>query len=102
MCVQHGYKKKQCRNNGCTNNAIRNGVCINHGAKRYCTIPECGKPLSGREVQISLQMLVMASTIDSLADDITVAANAIVGMHHEASSTTSGSVLGGHKFHFAR
>ncbi len=41
-----------------------------------------------------------ASTIDLLAEDITVAANAIVGMHHEATSTTSGSVVGGQNFHF--
>jgi hypothetical protein len=39
----------------------------------------------------------MASTIDLLAEDITVAANAIVGMRHEATSTTSGSVVGGQK-----
>jgi hypothetical protein len=34
VCVQHGSKKKQCSKNGCTNNAVRKGVCINHGAKR--------------------------------------------------------------------
>ena len=45
MCVQHGYKKKQCSENRCTNNVVRNGVCINHGTKRYCTMIECGKPL---------------------------------------------------------
>ena len=45
MCVQHGYKKKQCSDNRCTNNVVRNGVCINHGTKRYCTMIECGKPL---------------------------------------------------------
>jgi hypothetical protein len=33
-------------------------------------------------------------------EDITVAANATVGMCHEATSTTSGSVIGGQKFHF--
>jgi hypothetical protein len=42
----------------------------------------------------------MASTIDLLAKDITVAANAIVGMHYEATSTTSGSVVGGQKLYF--
>jgi hypothetical protein len=41
-----------------------------------------------------------ASTIDSLVEDITVAANAIVGTRHEATSTTSGSVIDGQKFHF--
>ncbi len=38
-------KRKKCSNNGCTNNAVRNGVCISHGAKRYCTIPGCAMPL---------------------------------------------------------
>jgi hypothetical protein len=33
-------------------------------------------------------------------EHITVAANAIVGMRHEATSTTSGCVVGGQKFHF--
>jgi hypothetical protein len=42
----------------------------------------------------------MTSSIDLLAEDITVAANAIVGMHHEATSTTSACVVGGQKFHF--
>ncbi len=101
VCVQHGYKKKQCRNNGCTNNAVRNGVCINHGAKHYCTIPECGKPLfQAGKCRFHFRCLLTESTIDLLVEDITVAANAIVGMHHEATSTTSGSVLGGQKFHF--
>jgi thymidine kinase len=45
MCHQHGSKKKQCSKNGCTNNAIRKGVCINHGAKRYYTMINCGKAL---------------------------------------------------------
>jgi hypothetical protein len=44
--------------------------------------------------------LLTTSSIDSLAEDITVAANAIVGMRHEATSTTSGHVVGGQKFHF--
>jgi hypothetical protein len=34
VCHQHGSKKKQCSENGCTNNAVRKEVCINHGAKR--------------------------------------------------------------------
>ncbi len=42
----------------------------------------------------------MASTIGSLVEDVTVAANAIVGMHHEETSTNSGCVVGGQKFHF--
>ncbi len=52
-------------------------------------------------MQISLQMVVnnIFNSIDSLEKDITVAANAIVGMRHEATSTTSGCVIGGQKFH---
>ncbi len=96
VCVQHGYKKKQCSNEGCTNNAIRNGVCISHGAKRYCTIPGCGKPL----------FQVWKCRSHFTTENVLAAANAMVGMHHDASATTSGSVvggqsvLGGQKFHF--
>jgi len=45
VCVQHGSKKKQCSENGCTNNAVRKGVCINHGATCYRTVTDCGKAL---------------------------------------------------------
>jgi len=45
MCVQHGSIKKKCSKNRCTNNAIRKRVCINHGAKHYCTVIDCGKAL---------------------------------------------------------
>ncbi len=55
--------------------------------------------VSGREVKISLRWLLTTASIDSSAEDITVAANAIVGMRHEATSTTSGCVVGGQKFH---
>jgi hypothetical protein len=43
--------------------------------------------------------LLTTSSIDSLTEDITVAANAIVGMRHEATSTTSARVVGGQNFH---
>jgi hypothetical protein len=101
VCVQHGYKKKQCRSNGCTNNAVRNGVCINHGAKCYCTMPECGKLMfQARKCRYHLRWLLTTFLIDSSGEDITVAANAIISMHHEATSTTSGHVVGGQNFHF--
>jgi hypothetical protein len=90
VCVQHRYKKKQCSNNGCTNNAIRNGVCISHGTKRYCTIPGYGEPLFQAQ-----KCRFHFTTEDTLA-----ATNALVGMRHDASATTSGSVVGGQKFHF--
>ncbi len=35
-----------------------------------------------------------------MTHDILAAANAMVGMRHDASATTSGSVVGGQKFHF--
>jgi hypothetical protein len=44
--------------------------------------------------------LLATSSIDSSAEDITVAANGIVDMRHEATSTTSGHVVGGQKNHF--
>jgi hypothetical protein len=34
------------------------------------------------------------------AEDVSAAANEMVGMHHDASATTSGSVVGGQRFHF--
>ena len=35
----------------------------------------------------------------STTEDISAAVNAMVGMHCDASATTSGSVVGGQKFH---
>jgi hypothetical protein len=64
-------------------------------------MPECGKPLfQAGKCRYHFRWLLTTSSIDSSAEDITVAANAIVGMHHEATSTTSGHVIGGQKFHF--
>jgi hypothetical protein len=102
VCVQHGYKKKQCSNDRCTNNAIRNGVCISHGAKRYCTIPGCGKPLfQAQKCRSHFRCLSLAQAeFDSMTEEVSAAANAVVGMHHDASATTSSSVVDGLKFHF--
>ncbi len=38
--------------------------------------------------------------MDSATEDISAAANAMVGMRHDASAMTSGSVVGGQKFHY--
>jgi hypothetical protein len=101
VCVQHSYKKKQCRGNRCTNNAVRDGVCINHGAKCYCTITECGKQLfQAGKCRYHFRWLLTTSSTDLSEEDITVAANAIVGMRNEATSITSGCVVGGQTFHF--
>jgi hypothetical protein len=92
LCIQHGHRKKTCCNNGCTNNAIRNGVCISHGAKRYCTILGCIKLLfQARKCRSHFWCLLLAT------EDILAAANAMAGMCHDASATTSGSVVGGQK-----
>ena len=65
MCVQHGSIKKQCSENGCTNNAVRKGVCINHGAKRYCTVIDCGKALfQTRKCRHHFRFSLAASSID--------------------------------------
>ena len=45
VCHQHGSKKKNCSENGCTNNSVWKGVCIHHDTKRYCTMIDCGKAL---------------------------------------------------------
>jgi hypothetical protein len=50
VCVQHGSKKKQCSENGCTNNAVRKGVCINHGDKAQFQT-EC--PYSGDKRRVT-------------------------------------------------
>jgi hypothetical protein len=102
VCVQHGYKKKQCSHNECTNNPIRNGVCISHGAKCYCTIPGCGKLLfqAWKCRSHFWCLLLVQAEFDSTTKDVLAAANAKVGMCHDASVTTSGSVVGGQKFHF--
>jgi hypothetical protein len=36
---------KTCSQDGCPNNAVKDGICINHGAKRKCTMDGCVKPL---------------------------------------------------------
>ena len=36
---------KTCSQDGCPNNAVKNGICINHGATRKCTVDRCVKPL---------------------------------------------------------
>jgi hypothetical protein len=101
VCIEHGYKRKKCSKQGCTNNAVMNGVCINHGSNRYCTILECGKPLfQAWKCRFHFRCLLAASTIDSMTENVLAAANAMVGMRYEATSTTSGSVVGGQKFHF--
>ncbi len=44
MCVKHGAKllKKKCSMEGCTNNAVKEGVCIKHGAKvKRCSSERC-------------------------------------------------------------
>ena len=34
VCIRHGAKVTRCREEGCTNRAQKGGVCIRHGAKR--------------------------------------------------------------------
>ena len=101
LCIQHGYRKKKCSNDGCFNNAIRNNVGINHGAKHYCTIPECSKSLfQAGKCRFHFRCLLVASAVDSTTEDILAAANAMVCMCHDASARTSGSVVCGQKNYF--
>jgi hypothetical protein len=95
-------KRKKCSNNGCTNNAVRNGICISHGAKkRYCTILGCGKPLyQARKCRSHFCCLLLAKAeYDSTREEVSAATKAMVGKRRDASATTSGSVVGGQKFH---
>jgi len=42
--VKHGAKVRLCSSEGCTNHALKGGVCIKHGAKpsvKHCTSEGC-------------------------------------------------------------
>ena len=42
VCMRHGAKLKLCSSEGCTNVALKWGVCIRHGAKvKLCSIQGC-------------------------------------------------------------
>ena len=44
VCIEHGAKRKLCSSDGCTNQAKRGGVCIKHGAKvkpKLCSAEGC-------------------------------------------------------------
>jgi hypothetical protein len=46
VCVTHGAKvtRKHCSHKGCANQAVRGGVCITHGAKmelKRCSVERC-------------------------------------------------------------
>jgi hypothetical protein len=44
VCIRHGAKVKLCSSDGCTNQAKKGGVCIKHGAmwtKKRCSIEGC-------------------------------------------------------------
>ena len=40
--MKHGAKGKLCSSDGCTNQAVRGGVCVKHGAKlKRCSSEGC-------------------------------------------------------------
>eukprot|EP00986_Skeletonema_menzelii_P009149 scaffold4081_cov145-Skeletonema_menzelii.AAC.4 len=42
VCVKHGAKVKRCSSEGCTNKAVKGGVCVKHGAKvKRCSSEGC-------------------------------------------------------------
>ena len=42
VCMKHGAKRKLCSSDGCTNQAVRGGVCKKHGAKiKRCNSEGC-------------------------------------------------------------
>jgi hypothetical protein len=45
VCMRRSYNKKTCSMHGCNKNAVRNGVCNSHGAKRSCMIKECNQAI---------------------------------------------------------
>ena len=43
ICIRHGERPPTCSHEGCTNLAQRRGVCDKHGAKPKCSIEGCDK-----------------------------------------------------------
>ena len=43
ICILHGERPPACSHEGCTNLAQRRGVCDKHGAKPKCSIEGCAK-----------------------------------------------------------
>jgi hypothetical protein len=41
VCIKHGAKRKRCSREGCTNQVIKGGVCVRHGAKKQCRYEGC-------------------------------------------------------------
>ena len=39
--MRHGAKVKLCSTDGCTNQVVRGGVCIQHGAIKRCSKEVC-------------------------------------------------------------
>jgi hypothetical protein len=33
VCVEHGAKTKRCSQEGCANRAVRGGICATHGVR---------------------------------------------------------------------
>jgi len=41
VCCRHGAKMKRCSSEGCTNIALKGGLCWTHGEKPKCSASEC-------------------------------------------------------------
>jgi hypothetical protein len=44
-CIIHGAKKIECKFDGCSNKALKDGYCRRHGGCK-CTIAGCNRPLN--------------------------------------------------------
>ncbi len=40
-CIKHGYKKKNCSVDGCSNQSVAHGLCKRHRAHRSCNVINC-------------------------------------------------------------
>ena len=40
-CIKHGYKKRTCSVDGCSNQSVRCGLCKRHRAHRSCNVINC-------------------------------------------------------------
>jgi hypothetical protein len=112
-CHVHGEKRK-CTYPQCSNYIQSDGLCIQHGYRKKNSVRTDAPTMTSGMVSASI--MVQSAIAQSLGgvsrcfrhfwclwfvtEGVLAAANVMVGMRHNASARTSGSVVGGQKFHF--
>jgi hypothetical protein len=59
VCIKHGAKVKLCRNEGCTNFAVKGGVCFRHAAR---DVDEMMEEYEGQETVLIGQLSAILAT----------------------------------------